>query len=223
VTVYSAIQPADTERRRPLSAHEIRSFRLATVGVLRRAYAAKEVDDLLDQIAVDTDARNEAITERDAEIARLKQELDDRKHGRLPNALTTGISADVIATQRQVQRYADQMVAEAQNGSAAVMRDARAAHDSVIRAAYARAEQAAQEYRDQLLRDGAPYSADREETERLLGALDLLMDLLDSISGNLGITLGAAKAHIKKVRDGLASPESAYQPDSAVAVGDLAG
>lgn len=190
--------------RLPVSAHYLRTVRIKSVGMLGRAYDQQAVDALLERLALDVECYAAERQDLEDRLYRLTLELDERKHGRLPNATPDEIPEQAITAQRQAQRYADQLIASAQNGAAQITKTARTQAEQIVRAAYERAEKAAQDYRS---RAGKSYSADREEVERLVAVLDWLLEMFDGFATQFGAYHEATRVQLTKVRDRLAPPE----------------
>lgn len=179
-------------RRRLASPDEVRRIRPRQLG-FRRGYDPAAVDELLLRLADD-------MAERDREIAMLQTRLDHaqreiyaRRHGHLPDAAPRGFDPEAIDAQMQAQRYAEELVATAQQSAAAIVEQGRMQAEGIIRHAHAMAERAAHEYR---ARAGSSYTADREELVRLATLARWAMGQVSGLRAQVDATDDAARSQL---------------------------
>jgi DivIVA domain-containing protein len=158
----------DGRRHRPLTPHEIRNVQLRRIG-LRKGYDPAAVDELLQRLADEVAAREQTISDLTGRLSRAEAEAYARRHGALPAVPESRRLEDMLAEidiKLQAQRYADEVIATAQQGAAQIVEQSRQQASQVLSDAHRAAEQAAHAYR---ARAGSDYNPDREELARLLG------------------------------------------------------
>lgn len=187
-------------RRRRMSPDEVRRVRLRQIG-FRKGYDPSSVDELLAHLA-------DEMAERDREIAGLAERLDHvqrelyaRRHGVLPDAAPTGFDPAAIDAQLRAQRYAEELVATAQQSAAAIVAQGRAQAHQVMAHAQAAAERAARDYR---ARAGTEYTADREELVRLATLARWAMAQVSGLRYQVDATDDAARSQLSTILDRLA-------------------
>lgn len=222
MTTYPTQSDYAFGRRTPLSADYMRTVQLKTTGVLGRAYDPTDVRNLLRRVADDIDTRNKMLAARDRDLARarqrisdLEEELDYRKHGRLPNAIKDEIPPDALEARREAQREADRMIASAQRSAAEIAKTARLQAERMLAHAAERSDSAALGYRRRV--QGGVYSADREEVERMLAVLDWLLEIFGTSKVQFGAYHDATMEQLRKVR-GRLDPAVDAAADRAPAV-----
>jgi DivIVA domain-containing protein len=156
-----------TQRRRPLTAYEIRNLRLRTIG-LRKGYDPGAVHELLQRLAQETASRDATITDLANRLHRAEIEAYARRHGALPASPTANLDDLVsdIDLRMKAQQYADELVALAQHAGAQIVEQSRHQAARIIAAAHADGEEVTHAYRTQAALDQRP---DRAELARLLG------------------------------------------------------
>jgi DivIVA domain-containing protein len=210
-------------RRQRMSPDDVRRTRLRQIG-FRKGYDPVAVDDLLAHLA-------DEIADRDRELAALagrlehaQREIYARRHGHLPDAAPTGFDPATIDTHMRAQRYAEELVATAQQSAAAIVAQSRQQAHTIMAHAHAEAEQAARDYR---ARAGADYSADREELVRIATLARWAMGQISGLRYQVDATDDAARAQLATILDRLgplleepAAPAAPADPYRAGYVGD---
>ncbi len=182
-----------------MSADELRRTRLRQIG-FRRGYDPVAVDDLLIRLADDLATRDRDLAQLERRLDHAQRELYARRHGHLPHAAPHQIDPAAIDAQLQAQRYAEELVASAQQNAAAIVEQSRVQATHILRHAHASAERAAHEYR---ARAGASYSADREELVRLATLARWAMGQVSGLRAQVDATDDAARAQLATIIDRL--------------------
>jgi DivIVA domain-containing protein len=188
-----------SNRRRPLSPHEIRSTRIRQIG-FRKGYDPAEVEALLRRLAEEVAARDGQFNALLGENDRLQRELYARRHGQLPANAVNGLDESVIARQIQAQQYVDELLATAQTSAASMVAQSKQQAREIVRSARETAEQAVREYR---ATSGATYTPDREELTRLATLAQWAMRQFSGLRAQVDATDDAARQELASVLDRL--------------------
>lgn len=203
------------QRRRVLTPDEIRRIPLRQIG-FRKGYEPAAVEQLLARLAEDAAQRDRDLTLLRGRLDNAEREIYARRHGHLPDSAPAGFDPAMIDSQMRAQRYAEELVATAQQSAAAIVAQGRMQADSIIRQSHAMAEQAAHDYR---ARAGASYTADREELVRLATLARWAMSQVAGLRVQVDATDDAARTQLAAILDRLGPllepREPSHQPESS--------